>query len=86
MLELQFLQEAGRVRLTRSLQAIAADDRWMMDDPVASSWFIRAAALGWTRDPFDRLIAAHAQMRGWRLATGDAHLLERLGSDHTIEL
>ena len=34
-----------------------------------------------TRDPFERLLVAHARLRGWRLATSDgpllAHLLER---------
>ena len=86
LLELQLLQEAGRIRLRRSLQAIAADDRWILDEPAASPWFLRAADLTWTRDPFDRLLAAHVLLRGWRLATGDGSLLERLGSDHTLEL
>lgn len=43
-------------------------------------------ALPGTRDPFDRLIAAHASLRGWKLATGDAALLARLGSDAVVEL
>jgi PIN domain nuclease of toxin-antitoxin system len=41
-------------------------------------WFTKALELGWTRDPFDRLLVAHARLRGWRLATGDARLLEQL--------
>jgi PIN domain nuclease of toxin-antitoxin system len=86
LLELQLLREVGRIRLRRGLQAIAADERWALDEPAGSAWFLRAADLTWTRDPFDRLLAAHVLLRGWRLATGDGTLLEQLGSDHTIEL
>jgi PIN domain nuclease of toxin-antitoxin system len=77
LLELQFLQEAGRIRLkSAGIQAIVDDDRWLVDDPPATAWFLKAAELGWTRDPFDRLIAAHAQLRGWRVATADRKLIE----------
>ena len=87
LLELQFLGEAGRIRLSeRDVNTLADDDRWMLDDPPAAAWFATAAHLGWTRDPFDRLLAAHAQFRGWRLATGDRSLLEQLGPRHSIEL
>jgi PIN domain nuclease of toxin-antitoxin system len=87
LLELQFLQETGRVRIdAASVSTIAQDDRWLLDDPPAASWFLRAADLVWTRDPFDRLIAAHAMLRRWRLATGDAELASQLGPDMTIEL
>jgi PIN domain nuclease of toxin-antitoxin system len=86
LLELQLLQEAGRIRLRRSLRAIAADDRWAVDEPAAAPWFLRAADLTWTRDPFDRLLAAHVLLRGWRLATGDTTLLDRLGADNALEL
>ena len=86
LLELQFLQEAGRIRLHRDLASIADDERWMLDEPAASSWFIRAADLAWTRDPFDRLLAAHARIRGWRLATSDGGLVARLGPEHSLEL
>ncbi len=39
-----------------------------------------AAALEvtWTRDPFDRLLAAHALTAGLPLLTKDAHMLEHL--------
>lgn len=87
ILELQFLQEAGRIRLRNTtLQAIADDERWMLDDPPAASWFLQAAELGWTRDPFDRLLVAHARIRGWRLATGDRNLLNQLGAARCIEV
>jgi PIN domain nuclease of toxin-antitoxin system len=62
------------------------DARWLVDDPPAASWFAPALGLGWTRDPFDRLLAAHASLRGWRLATADEELLRRLGDATCLEL
>ena len=48
--------------------------------------FDRAAEESWTREPFDRLIVAHARLRGWRLATADAAILERLRPSERFEL
>jgi PIN domain nuclease of toxin-antitoxin system len=42
--------------------------------------------LSWTRDPFDRLLAAHARLRGWKLATADTLLLERLAPSELLPL
>ena len=84
VLELQFLAEAGRLRV--DLAAIVADDRWKLDDPPGSAWMLRAVEENWTRDPFDRLIVAHARLRGWRLATADAGILQRLRSRERVEL
>ena len=87
VLELQFLQESGRIRLRDgSVHSIVNDDRWLLDDPPAAPWFLRAVELVWTRDPFDRLLAAHAQLREWRLATSDGHLLDELGPAGSLEL
>ena len=87
LLELQFLQETGRIRMdVASVSALGQDERWLLDDPPAASWFLRAADLIWTRDPFDRLIAAHAMLRRWRLATGDDDLVERLGPGTALQL
>jgi PIN domain nuclease of toxin-antitoxin system len=87
LLELQFLTEANRIRLRRGdAQTLASDDRWLLDDPPAAAWFAEAIDLNWTRDPFDRLIAAHAQLRGWRVATGDTRLLQALGARRTFAL
>jgi PIN domain nuclease of toxin-antitoxin system len=87
LLELQFLNEAGRIRLSeRDVNTLADDDRWLLDDPPAAAWFATASHLGWTRDPFDRLLAGHVQFRGWKLATGDRSLLEHLGPRHSLEL
>ena len=86
VLEWQFLIEAGRLRLRAPREAILADDRWQLDDPPALAWFDRAAEESWTREPFDRLIVAHARLRGWRLATADAAILERLRPSERFEL
>jgi PIN domain nuclease of toxin-antitoxin system len=77
VLELQLLVEVRRLRLTprASVGDLVKDERWVLDDPPAARWFERALAGGWTRDPFDRLLVAHAELRGWRLATGDTAIL-----------
>jgi PIN domain nuclease of toxin-antitoxin system len=88
LLELQFLLEGGRVRLRGggSITQIAADERWVLDDPPSAAWFETAIGVGWTRDPFDRLLVAHARLRKWRLATGDRGLIEHLASNEYVEL
>jgi len=88
LLEIQFLVELGKVRLkgSSSARALASDERWTVDEPPASAWFDEAHDLPWTRDPFDRLIVAHALARRWRLATGDTKLLEHLDARRTLAL
>jgi PIN domain nuclease of toxin-antitoxin system len=88
LLEIQFLLEAQRIRLRpgMSVEDFLSDDRWVLDDPPAAAWFDVARELTWTRDPFDRLLAAHSRYRRWKLATGDGHLLDVLEADAVIEL
>jgi PIN domain nuclease of toxin-antitoxin system len=88
VLEIQFLLDAGRLRLSegRSASMLAGDDRWRLDEPPAAKWFMTACELDWTRDPFDRLLAAHARLRGWKLATADTLLLERLAPSDVLPL
>jgi PIN domain nuclease of toxin-antitoxin system len=88
VLELQFLMEAGRIRLKNATIAdiTQRDDLWALDDLPAAAWFDRALDLSWTRDPFDRLIVAHARLRGWRLATADASLIEQLSSRECVPI
>jgi PIN domain nuclease of toxin-antitoxin system len=78
---LQFLVEAGRLRLRgpATVNDLVDDDLWAIDDPPSDRWFAAAVEVGWSRDPFDRLIVAHARLRNWRLATGDEVLITRLG-------
>ena len=75
-LELQFLYEVGRVNAPaadamRTLQQ-ACDVRVATDpfDRVVSA----AIAESWTRDPFDRLIVAHARMLGALLLSRDRRM------------
>ena len=88
VLEVEFLIEAGRLRLRKgqSLMTLMNDQRWRLDEPPAARWFGGACELSWTRDPFDRLLAAHARLRGWKLATADALLLERLAPSDVVPL
>ncbi len=76
-LELALLQQIGRitvspVEILDALQ-VSADLR------VAEGGFERVAAvattLAWTRDPFDRMIAAHALADDLPLVTRDATML-----------
>ena len=80
LLEIQFLTEIGRLKgaSTNPVRAIAVDSRWLVDEPPAAKWFMAACEFSWTRDPFDRLIAAHARVRGWKIATADELLLDNL--------
>ncbi len=88
LLELELLVEAGRLRLRRGAGPtdLLADDRWLVDEPPSLRWFEHALGLGWTRDPFDRLLAAHAMLRGWKLATADEVLLGRMPAGTCLEL
>ena len=88
VLELQILIEAGRLRLRPGygVEQLIGDTRWLLDDPPSADWFSRAVGVDWTRAPFDRTIVAHAELRGWRFATGDAQLVTRLGERRTLEL
>lgn len=63
LLEIQFLLEANRIRLRAGTRFddLVNDPRWILDDPPAVAWFAVARELTWTRDPFDRLLAAHSR-------------------------
>ena len=87
LLEMQLLVEAGRLRLrVPNLHALASDAQCAIDDPSSADWFEQAWTLSWTRDPFDRLIVAHARLRRWRLATADVHVLEHLSATECVAL
>ena len=86
LLELQMLDEIGRLRLRARLRGIVESDRWEIDEPPPLRWFEHAAEESWTRDPFDRLILAHARLRDVRLASGDRAILDRLRPSERVEL
>lgn len=79
-LELSYLHEVGRLRVPGS--AVMEQLRAALGIQSAMSTFSsvvrQATTLTWTRDPFDRLIGAHALSDGARLLTADATLLEQL--------
>lgn len=76
-LELTFLHEVGRLAVPA--EEVLEGLRGLADLGTAESSFdrvvARAASLSWTRDPFDRLIAAHALADDVTLVTKDANLL-----------
>lgn len=81
-LELQYLMEIGR--LTVGGQAICDDLRHRIGLRFAAESFEEvthaALALTWTRDPFDRLIAAHSIVAGAPLITRDATILANVST------
>ena len=82
------LIESGRARAVagRSPADLAHDPRWLHDEPPSGDWFQAAMDVSWTRDPFDRLIVAHARVRGWKLATGDEAIIRHLSLREFIPL
>ncbi len=88
LLELKFLIECGRLEEVgdNALEAVSKDRRWQLDDPASERLFMAALPLDWTRDPFDRLLVAHARCRRWKFATGDRRLQEKLPPTTVLDL
>ena len=76
-LELEYLHEIDRI--TYPADTILADLSEEIGLAICHQPFAptlrESLKLKWTRDPFDRLIAAHAIAQGYELLTKDAHLL-----------
>lgn len=72
-LELQFMFEIGRnTSDAETVLRIIADQYGIDESRCDFSRVVDAALpINWTRDPFDRLIAAHAIANGARLVTKD---------------
>lgn len=79
LLEIQYLSEISRlaVRNPEFGDRLAADRRFVVDEAPLLALVRQAYALDWTRDPLDRLIAAHSQLRRVPLCTTDRVLRER---------
>ncbi len=60
------------------LNALRRDVGLEVDDASFAEVADAAVGLTWTRDPFDRLIAAHAIVAGATLLTADRTILEHL--------
>lgn len=81
LLELQFLFELGRI--TAPATEVLRGLQQALDVHVATEPFKRfvsaALAESWTRDPFDRLIVAHARLLGATLLTKDRRIASAYG-------
>ena len=77
LLELQYLHEIGRLAVRA--EDVVGDLRERIGLRVSQHPFPEVAdaalAMSWTRDPFDRLIAAQAAAEGCVLLTADARML-----------
>lgn len=73
LLEIQYLAEIGRIEVQNPqfTDALAGDSRFVIDEIPLVPLIRRAIELTWTRDPFDRLIAAHSSVRRLPLCTTD---------------
>ena len=80
-LEVQLLAEVGRLAASTPelIDAVGADARFVVDEVPLLTLVRRAVPLSWTRDPFDRLLAAHSEARRTPLCTMDRTLRERHG-------
>jgi PIN domain nuclease of toxin-antitoxin system len=76
LLEIAFLGEVGRleVRNPELTDRLLDDGRFVVDEVPLLALVRAAIPMAWTRDPFDRLLAAHSQARRAPLATLDASL------------
>lgn len=79
-LEMQYLHEIGRLRpLPQDLIDHVAGRLALFEVDVSASAVCNAAAqISWTRDPFDRLLAAHATAQGLTLVTKDEAMRQHL--------
>ena len=73
ILELEYLFEIKRitVRSENIIDDLKARIGLLIDDNLFSSIINKSLTLSWTRDPFDRVIAASAEMRDIPLLTKD---------------
>jgi PIN domain nuclease of toxin-antitoxin system len=78
LLELKFLAEVGRIEIEIDAFAAAVmdDPRFLLDEVPLLALTQQALPLDWTRDPFDRLLAAHSIARRSPLCTVDRHMLQ----------
>lgn len=78
-LEIQFLYEVGRLEVDRARfsEAVAADPRFVIDEAPLVALIEKALPLSWTRDPFDRLLAAHSDARRIPLCSLDRQIRAR---------
>jgi PIN domain nuclease of toxin-antitoxin system len=78
LLEIQYLAEIGRVEVSNPAfsDRLSSDRRFVIDETPLTGLIRQALSLSWTRDPFDRLLAAHSQLRRVPLCTTDRRIRE----------
>jgi PIN domain nuclease of toxin-antitoxin system len=78
LLEIQFLTETGRMKsqAVQLAEAIMSDSRFSVDEVSFVAVVQKSLELGWTRDPFDRLITAHSLVRRIPLCSVDEIILK----------
>jgi PIN domain nuclease of toxin-antitoxin system len=86
LLEIQMLIEFGHVKLPCSPMEFANASDVEIDAIDATELFEEARHLSWTREPFDRLIVTHVQIREMKLATSDQHIISSLEKRFILEL
>jgi PIN domain nuclease of toxin-antitoxin system len=72
-LELKFLEEIGRLKVnpTKILRGLSAELGVVSSADVFEHVVAHAVSVAWTRDPFDRIIAATAMLHRSPLITRD---------------
>lgn len=82
VLELQLLHEIKRARNTASkvIERLAADIGLAVCRLPFATVVEHAVDITWTRDPFDRLIVAHARANNAALVTKDARIRQHYGA------
>jgi PIN domain nuclease of toxin-antitoxin system len=72
-LEIQFLAEVGRLSVNNPefTTTVMNDRRFIVDDIPLQTLVGHALRLGWTRDPFDRLLVSHSSARRVAFCTAD---------------
>ena len=75
-LELQYLYEVDRISLPAStvLAAVTKDLGLTIASDPLQDIILEAFSMNWTRDPFDRIIVAHAQIDRSPLLTKDSQI------------
>jgi len=78
-LEVQYLHEIGRITIASDAIISDLQERigLQIDGASLAAVVTQALALSWTRDPFDRMIVAQAQVGNAPLLTKDAAILSR---------
>ena len=81
-LEIEFLHRTGRVAFSgaSARELLSSEREFVVSATPLLDVVEQALALGWTRDPFDRLIVANALADGATLLTRDRKILANCGS------